>query len=100
MLMVMLAEEIFAVVVAIRGSDHRVDVLAIGCASRQEVSHSHWALMIKLDEKDRAVDTVIEDSLIIGGADPGEVGTAYMLIDFLHLNLSMVRMHMVDITGN
>ena len=51
MLIMMLAKEVFAVVIAIGRSDHSVDVLSAGFAPRDEVSHTHWALMIKLNEQ-------------------------------------------------
>lgn len=72
-LMMVLTQEVFAVVIAIGGPDNGVDVLTVGLAAGDEMSHSHGALMIEFDEEDRAVDPVIENSLIVRGANPGKV---------------------------
>jgi len=48
-LVMVLAKEILAIVIAVWGSDHSVDVLTVGFASRDKVPHSYWALMITLD---------------------------------------------------
>ncbi len=60
-LLVMLAQEIFTVIVAIRRRHHRVDVIA----RRFLVAQRDTALMIELDEDDRAVDSIIKHAMLV-----------------------------------
>jgi hypothetical protein len=55
-LLTMLPQQVHPVVIAVRGSDDGVNVLARGFV----VVESHAALVIKLNEDDGAVPTVVE----------------------------------------
>ena len=67
--LVVLAEEVLAVVVAVWRPHERVDVVA----QRLVVVERDADLRVELDQQDRAVDAVSEDRLLVGRADPGEV---------------------------
>src|SRR5262245_16991453 len=67
-LRVVLPEQILAVVVAVGGADDRVDVIA----RRLVVVERNTALVIELDQDDRAVDAVVEHAVVRDTADPGE----------------------------
>ena len=73
-LLVVLSQQILAVVVPVGRACHRVDVLP-GRPARQ-VAQEDRALVVELDEDDRAVDTVVEGALRAEFADPGEIGPA------------------------
>ena len=74
MLLVMLPEQVVAVVIAIGGADDDVDVLANGAAVGVVLAHADGPLVIEFDENDGAVDAVVENGVVAGVADPGEVG--------------------------
>jgi len=94
MLLVVLAEEVGAIVVAVRGADHGVDVVAggsFGAAQRDR------ALVVEFDEDDRALDAIIEDAVRFGGADPAEGRAIEMSADFGHFHASMTAAHAADV---
>ena len=70
---VVLAEEVFAVVVAVGGADDGVDV----GAAWEVAGKGGAALVVEFYEDDGAVDAVVEGAVVAGeGALPGEVGLA------------------------
>jgi hypothetical protein len=70
-----LPQQVFSVVVPVRGADHGVDVLAVRRARvLGEVPQVRGGLVVELDQDDRAVDPVVEDAVVGRPADPGEVG--------------------------
>ena len=81
MLLVVLAQQILAVVVAVRRPHDRVDVNAAG---HFRPGQRDRRLMIELDQDHRAVDPVVEDGIAPRGADPGEVRGVEVLPHFLH----------------
>lgn len=70
-LQVMLAEQVLAVIVSIRGSHDGVNMLGIG-HNRPflEMTRSDWQLLIEFDEDDRAMNAVIEDAIGLDSANP------------------------------
>lgn len=86
MIVQVLFQEILAIVIAVWGADGRVNVLAGGGATPTK---GYGALMIELNENNRAVDAVVEDRFFIHLTNPGEAGAVQMLLDFLHLYLGM-----------
>src|SRR5215813_3130360 len=69
-LRVVLSEQILAVVVAVGRADDRVDMIARGLV----VVERDAALVIELDQDDRAVDAVVVDAVLRHAADPREAG--------------------------
>ena len=67
-LLVVLAEEVGAVVAAIRGAHHRVHVMAAG---HLVVEHDA-GMVVELDEDHRAVHPVVERRLVVEAAVPRE----------------------------
>ena len=95
-LFVVLAQEILAIVVAIRCPHDRVDMVARGVL----VAERDAALMVELDEDDRTVDAVIEHAVVIDAPHPGKGGRGQMLLDFRHADLGMPRTDIADIRRN
>ena len=93
-LLVVLAEEVGAIVVAVRGADHGVDVVAGGSFGAAERDR---ALVVEFDEDDRAVDAVVKDAVGFGGADPAEGGSVEVGADFGHFDARMAVAHAADV---
>src|SRR5215211_5044664 len=68
--LVMLAEEILAVVVAVRRSNHGMNVVA----RRLVVVEGDPGLVVEFHQDDRTVHPVIEDAVLLAAAHPGEMG--------------------------
>jgi hypothetical protein len=83
----MLAQEILAVVVAVGGTHHRVDVVARGPL----IAKRDAALVVELDENDRAMDAIIEHTVAINAAHPGEKGIRQVLLYLRHSDFGMAR---------
>src|SRR5215208_6078514 len=66
-LLVVLPQEVLAVVVAVGGAGDCVDVLAGRGAAA--VAEGDRLLVVELDQDDRAVDAVVEDAAGVGLAD-------------------------------
>src|SRR5437868_7745484 len=81
----MLAQEVFAVVIAVGRTHDRVDVVA----RRTLVVEGGATLVVELDKYDRAVDAIAEDALGPNLAGPAEVGLAEVPPDFVHAQLRM-----------
>src|SRR6267142_2218063 len=92
-LLVMLAQEILAVIVAIWRAHHGVDVIA----RRLLIAQRNAALMVEFDEDDRAVDPIIEYAVFVDAAHPGEVGISQMLCHLRHSDLGMARPDVADV---
>jgi hypothetical protein len=86
-LLAMLAQQIHAVVIAIWGAHNCMNVLA----RWRIIIQGNTPLMVKLDEDDRAVDTVVEHAMLINAAHPGKVRFFQVPLDFLHLHPSVTR---------
>src|SRR5438445_7475346 len=92
-LLVVLAQQILAVVVAVRRADHRVDVLTRG----RIVVERHPALVIELDQDDRAVDAIVEDAVLLDAADPGEARLGQVARDLVASHLGVARTDAADV---
>src|SRR5215831_20127602 len=68
-LRVMLAQQVLAVVVAVRGAHDRVDMIARWFVVRIDDS---W-LVVEFDEHDWTVDAVVEGAVVVVRANPGKV---------------------------
>jgi hypothetical protein len=67
-LLVMLAQEILAVIVAVRRPHHAVDVVG----RRLLIAQRNAALMVEFDENNWTVHAVIEYAVLVDAARPGE----------------------------
>ena len=86
MLLVMLPQQILAVVIAVGSTNDDVHVLADGAAVGVVLAHANRTLVIEFDENDGAVDAVVEDGIVAGIANPGEMGAVEVGFDFFHTN--------------
>ena len=76
-LLVVLAEQILAVVVAVRGAHHGVDVLTVRrFGICRKVAQADRLLMIEFNQNHRAVDAVVEDTVRFNAPNPGKPGIA------------------------
>ena len=93
---VVLAQEILAVVVAVRRTYYGVDVLpGRPIDSRQ----CDGRLVIELDQNDRAVDSIVENAVGPVLADPAEVSLVEIREHLLHPDLRVPRVHVADVLG-
>src|SRR5262245_54660862 len=92
-LLVMLAQKIFAVVVAVRRAHDYVDVIFVGLFVLAE---GNATLVVELNDNHRALDSIIENTVVIHAAHPAKASIPQMLLYFLHSHLSMIRSHASD----
>ena len=88
------AQKIFAVVVAVRCAHDNMDMVAVMFF---ELWKRLAGLMIEFDDEDRAMNAVIEDALLLDSAAPGEMGVMKMQQDFVHLHSGVTRPHAPDV---
>ena len=74
---IMLAQQVLAVVVAVRSAHDRVDMIARGFVVRIDDS---W-LVVEFDEHDWTVDAVVEGAVVVVRANPGKVRVAQVIED-------------------
>ena len=72
-LFVVLAQEIFAVVVAIGRPNHDMDVVPVGLLVLRERLTS---LVVELDDDNRTLDTVVKHTVFFDAAHPGKMTVA------------------------
>src|SRR6516162_540913 len=82
---VMLAQQVLAVVVAVRGAHDRVDMIAGGFVVRIDDA---W-LMVEFDKHDWTVDAVVEGAVVVVRANPGKVCVAQVIERLLEPDLRM-----------
>src|SRR5918997_1312315 len=93
--LVVLPEQILAVVVPVRRAHDAVDVLPRGLPSLY-TRHVDRRLVVELDQHHRALDPVVEDAVRTRPADPGEVGLVQMLTNLVHLHPGVPVPHVPD----
>lgn len=82
----MLAQEIFAVVVAVRSAHDHVDVIPIRLLiSRERLT----PLVVELNDDDGAMDTIVEHTVFFHAAHPGKVGLPEMPLHLFLLYFSV-----------
>ena len=96
----MLRQQILAVIVAVRRSNHRMNMVSGGDASLIQHERADRILVIELNHDYRAVNPVIEYSVILGGTDPGKEGIVQMSRDFLHGDGGMGVPEIADVGVN
>src|SRR6516162_10088875 len=95
---IVLAEQVFTVVVAVRRADHRMNVLAVGLiAVFSELGQVGRPLMVEFDQYHRAVDAVVKDAIRRGSSNPCEPGFCKMAFYFFHSHAGVARVHVADI---
>ena len=93
----MLAQEIFAVVVAIGSADDDMDVVPIRLLVLRECL---TPLVVELNDDDGAMDPVVEHAVLFHAAHPGKVGLAEMPLHLLHLYFSVTWPDAADMNLN
>ncbi|MEA3071788.1 MAG: hypothetical protein QOD29_3234 [Alphaproteobacteria bacterium] len=74
---IMLAQQVLAVVVAVRGADYRMDMVARGLVVRIDDPR----LVVEFDEHDWTVDAVVEGPMVVVRANPGKMRVAQVIRD-------------------
>ncbi len=85
----MLAQKIFAVVVAVGSPHHSMDVIPRWLAGLIFHQRAYRVLVIKFDQDHRAVDPVIKYRINIDAADPGKISFIQMPGNVIHVNLGL-----------
>src|SRR5689334_3132943 len=85
MLMIVLPQQILAIVIAVRRAHHGVDVVA----RRFVVVVNDTRLVIELDQDHRTQDAIVEWAGIVEWADPGEQRVAQLSLRFGIANIGM-----------
>ena len=70
-LFVMLAQKIFAVVVAIGGAHDYMDVIFVGLFV---LAKCDTPLVVELNDDHRTLDAIIENAVVVHAAHPAKVG--------------------------
>jgi hypothetical protein len=92
-LLAMLTQQVHAIVIAIWGAHDRMDMLT----RWRVILQGDTTLMVELDEDDRAMDTIVEDTMLVNAAHPGKVRFFQMPVDFLQLDLRVTRPQTPDV---
>ena len=92
--LVMLAQEILAVVVAIGRTDNNVDVIFVGLGM---LPKGDAALVVELDDDHWALHTVVKGGVVGHAAHPTKIGIAQMIFYFLHFGIGMPAPHAADV---
>src|SRR5262245_59548134 len=79
-LLVVLAQQVAPVVVAVGGANDRVNVATGGLV----VVESDSPLMVELDEDDGAVKPIVEDALLVDPPHPREVSLRQVALHLVH----------------
>ena len=83
----MLAQQVLAVVVAVRGAHYRMGMVARGLVVRIDDPR----LVVEFDEHDWTVDAVVEGAMIVVRANPGKVRGAQVIECLLEPDFRMAR---------
>jgi hypothetical protein len=86
--LVVLAQQVFAVVVAVRRADDDVNVVFVRLFIFAE---RLTGLMVKLEDKHGAMNPIIKDAVFFHAAHPGKVRFPQMSSYFLYLYLRVLR---------
>ena len=91
-----LSQEVLSMVVSVRRPNYRVDVIA----GRSVAFEGNPSLMVELDEDDRTMYPVVENTLLISAAHPGKMCLLNVLFNLRQLYLGMPWPHAIDISAN
>src|SRR5690606_21714923 len=89
MFFVVLSQQVFAVIVAVRRAHNNVDVLTERNSALifgKEPPHARGALVVELNQQHGTVYAVVENAVGLVASDPGEVRLVKMLLDVSHLH--------------
>ena len=92
-LLVVLAEQVLPIIVAVRRANDRVNVVA----RRLLVPQRDAALVVELYKDHGAVDAIIKDALVVKAAHPRKVSISQMLFDLFHSDARVARSNVADI---
>ena len=70
-LFVMLAQKIFAVVVAVGGTHHYMDVVFVGLFI---LAKRDTPLVVELYDDHRTLDAIVENAVVLHAAHPAKIG--------------------------
>lgn len=94
---IVLAKQVFTIVITIWRSDDGVNMLSVRYLWIDKMTDTYGQLMIELYQNNWALNTVIENGLLIKTADPGEMG---LINIFCHLFHSYSGMTIAQIIYN
>src|SRR5215472_7890147 len=98
---IVLAEQVFPVVIAVWSADNRMNVLAVGLiAVFSELGQVGRPLMVEFYQYHRAVDAVVKDAIRRGSSNPCEPGIGEMAFYFFHFHAGVARVHVANVQVN
>ena len=92
--LVVLAQKIFAVVVAVRRAHDDMDRVAVMVF---ELRKRLAGLVIEFNDDDRIMNAVIKHAVLFDSAAPGEMGVMNVPHDLVHFDSGMTRPHAPDV---
>src|SRR5512145_1518329 len=95
--LVVLAQKIFAVIVAVRSAHDDMDMIPV---MFPELRKRLAGLVIEFDDDHRAMNAVIKDAVLLDAAAPGEMGIVNMPHDFIHFDSCVTRPHTPNVNFN
>src|SRR6266850_3291598 len=96
-LFVMLAEKVFAVIVAIGGAHDYMDVIFVRLFVLAE---RDTPLVVELNDDHWTLDAIIENTVVFHAAHPAKVGIPQVPLHFLQPYLGMIRPRPSDMQLN
>ena len=92
--LVVLAQQILAVVVAVGRAHDHMNMIFIGLGVFAE---RDAALVIELDDDHRTLDAIVKCTVVRHAAHPAEISVFEMLLHFFHFHLGMAVAHTRDV---
>src|SRR5215467_3972753 len=91
--LIVLAQQILAVVVAIGRTDDDVNVIFVWLSM---FAKGNPPLVVEFDDNHRALDPVVKSAVVRHAAHPTEIRIVQMILYFLHFYFSMAATHPRD----
>src|SRR5262245_8989138 len=91
--LVLLAQKIFAVVVAVSRAHDYLDMIFVGLLV---LAKRNAPLMVELNDNDCALHSILAHTVVVHAAHPAKVSIPQVLLYFFHSRPSMIRSHASD----
>ena len=85
----MLCQQIFAIIVTVRSPHYSVNVVSAGYSRWVFVQRAHWPLVVKFNQNNWAVDSIVKHRIICRLTNPREVRIIDMLTYLIHCYFRM-----------
>ena len=100
-LLVVLPQQVLAVVVAIGCAHHSMNVLSVRCLRVcGKMAEADRLLVIEFNQNHRTVDSLVEDTVWLSAANPGKPSIVEMLANLVHFHTTVPLVHVPNVLGN